>query len=137
MCCRCPGRVRLSCRPYRRQCAWLRSPRLITRCETGAPTYRFLPARSNALTGLREVLALAVLAPELIRNVEVRRIKPDFGGLAIADVNDLDNTVFQPPAGPFTVGREQRNRMLVVGNDIVHLKAESAAGELEGPAKHR
>ena len=62
-------------------------------------------------------------------------MKPDLGHLVFTDVGDLDGVVFRPPAGPFGAGREQRDSVLVVGDDVVHLEVECAAGELEGPAK--
>jgi len=82
-------------------------------------------------------LAQAVSGPELIRDVEILWINPDLGCLPVADVPDLDSTILQPLAGPFAAGRVQRDSVLVAGNDVVQLKMERAARELESPAKHR
>ena len=76
-----------------------------------------------------------VSGPELVRHVEVLWINPDLGRLPIADVPDLNSAVFQLPAGPFAAGRVQRDSVLIVGNDVVQLKVERAACELEGPAR--
>jgi hypothetical protein len=80
-------------------------------------------------------LAQAVSGPELIAYVKVSWINPGLGRLAIADVKDLDNAVFQPPAGPIGTGREQRDSVLVVGNHVVQLSTEGALRELEDPAE--
>jgi len=71
-------------------------------------------------------VACTVSGPELIVSVEVSRIKSAFGGLSIADVEDLRSAVFRPSPGPFGAGREQRDSVLIVGNDVVQLTAEYA-----------
>jgi hypothetical protein len=76
-----------------------------------------------------------VSRPELIAGVEVSRINPDLGRLATADVEDLDNAVFQPPTGPIGARGEQRDRVLVVGDDVVQLSAECSPRQLKGPAE--
>ena len=48
----------------------------------------------------------AVSGPERVVSVEVCRIKPAFGHLSIADVEDLHNAVFELSSGPFGAGRE-------------------------------
>jgi hypothetical protein len=43
---------------------------------------------------------------------------------AIADMEDLSNTVFQPSVSPIGADGEQRDRVLIIGNDVVQLSAE-------------
>jgi hypothetical protein len=53
----------------------------------------------------------------LIAHVQVSRINPGLGYLAIADMEDLDNTVFQPPVSPISAASEQRDSVLIIGVD--------------------
>src|SRR6516165_3741710 len=77
----------------------------------------------------------SALGPELIRGVQVIGVKPDLGNLAITGVEDPHSMVMQPPPGSFAVGRVQRDGVLVIGNNIVQIQAQGAAGKLEGPAE--
>ncbi len=75
------------------------------------------------------------LRPELIRGVEVSRVVPDLGRLAVMNVEDLDTVVGKLPARPLGADRNERGSVLIVGNDIVQLDANRAARDLEASAK--
>jgi hypothetical protein len=76
-----------------------------------------------------------VPGPELIVDVEVSRVKPGFGRLAIADVEDLGGAVFQPSSGPFGARCEQRDNVLIVGDNVVQLGAECSPRKARGPGR--
>ena len=60
---------------------------------------------------------------------------PDLAHLAITDVEDLDAVVPQSLARPLAADRDERDSVLIVGNNIVHLGTNGASRELELAAK--
>jgi len=58
---------------------------------------------------------------------------PDLGDLAITDMGRQDRVVFQLPARPLGGDREQRDSVLVAGNDVMQLDLERPPGQLKKP----
>src|SRR6185369_20756 len=68
--------------------------------------------------------------PELIRCVQVTGIGPYLGGLAVRDVEDLHGVVLQAPALALGADRNQRDRVLVAGDHVVHLDGDGSPAGL-------
>jgi hypothetical protein len=62
-----------------------------------------------------------VLAEQLVGGVLVRRVLPDLGHFAVADVEHQRVVVIKRFARPLGMDRVEANRVLVVGDNIVDL----------------
>ena len=60
---------------------------------------------------------------------------PDLAHLAVVDVEDLDAVVLQLLVRPLAADRDERDGVLIVGNDIVHLGTNRASRQFELAAK--
>jgi hypothetical protein len=78
---------------------------------------------------------LEVLGEELVSRVLIVRHQPRLGELAVADMAHEHRSVLKGPALALAVSDIDRDRMLVVGHDVVELGAEGAASELRDLGK--
>jgi hypothetical protein len=76
-----------------------------------------------------------VLGEQLVGGVRVRPVLPHLGDLPITNVEDQRAVVFKRPARPLGVALVEADRMLVVGDDVVDLNPEVAAGQLHDLAE--
>ena len=77
--------------------------------------------------------------PELIRGVLVPGIGPYLGGLAVRYVKNLHGVVLQAPALALGADCGQRDRVLVIGDHVVHLDGDGPPACLEcaqKPSRH-
>jgi len=77
----------------------------------------------------------SALRPELVGGVEIGRVSPDLGSLAVLDMEHLHGIVLERPALPLRPYRRQRDDVVVVADHVVQLDADRAARGLEGPAE--
>jgi hypothetical protein len=75
------------------------------------------------------------LRPELIEGIDVKRIGPDLGDLAVTEMLDVDGAVLPTLARPLGAGGIRHHGLNVIGKNIVQLNTERAPDNLASRPK--
>jgi hypothetical protein len=77
----------------------------------------------------------ALSGPELVGLVLVRALEPKLSGFAILHVPDMTRLFVERLAGSVSLCPDQRDGVLVIGQDVVDLDPVRPAGQFEDPSE--